>query len=116
MDRENINYKTSGFLKDAKYTADLYQFLCEYKDKFEAAESLNVYLDEIQPSQAEYLKEEPIHISEDGTTLTIKLQFFKYKDNRGRITGKPEPFEMYQQLKFILDKAVKEYRAKYISH
>lgn len=115
MDRENVNYKTSGFLKDAKYTAALPQYLDKYKDKFGDAESLTVYIDEVIPSQMQYLKEEPIQISKDGKEVKIKLTFFQYRNQKGKITSKPDSIDVYQQLSFILNKAVIEYADKFSS-
>jgi hypothetical protein len=115
MKRENIHYSTSdGFLKDPKYTADLLQFLSEYKDKFGQAETLEVSLEEIPYSMLDYKRKAPIHFSDDGKKVTITFTTHRYYDTSGKATGKPDPIDVYRDLRFIMDKAVKEYSEIFI--
>ena len=104
-----IHYSTSGFLEDASYTADLLAFLKKYEAKFIGLEELKVELREIHPSLAGRNKNHT-QFSIDKKKLTISLEYFQYRNEKGKITGKPNPYDVYQTLKFVLDKAVDEYR------
>ena len=113
MDVENIHYHTSGFLKDASYTADLHGLLLKYKDSFGEAEKLTLNLKEILAEHSGKFKTKIIDISEDGASVTINEECFQYKDTKGKITGTPSPQEVFRTLRFILDNAVKEYAGKF---
>lgn len=105
-----VNYSTSGFLKDAAYTAHLYGICTPYGDKFESLQKLNVELREVFP-QFGIANPKPISFSTDKSTCDIILTFFKYLNSKGKVTGKPEPIDVFTQLRFVLDKAVQEYKA-----
>ncbi len=113
MEQENIHYHTSGFLKDAAYTAELLNTLSVYKDEFGDAESLVLNLDEIPPGRIDYSKKETVAFSEDGKNVTINLTSQKYTNPKGKVTGTPDPYSVYQTIIFVLKRAVKEYAEKF---
>lgn len=113
MERGNITYKTSGFLNDVSYTANLLQLLTEYKEKFGLAVSLEVYLDEIHYSMLQFDREAPIKFLDAGNKVIIKYSDSKRYDNNGNVIGVKTPFEVFNGLRFILDKAIDEYAEKF---
>jgi hypothetical protein len=115
MKIENIHYHTTGFLKDAKYTTELLSALSKYKDEFGAAESLVLNLEEIPPGLINFSKKETVVFSGDGKEITINLTSQKYTNTKGKVTGTPEPYSVYQTIHFVLKRAVKEYKEKFIN-
>jgi hypothetical protein len=103
-----VHYSTSGFMKDAAYTAHLYGILKDYDGKFIGLETLNLELKEILPDNAG-MNKKAINFSEDKKTCTIKLEEFQYRNQKGKITSQPSPQSVFTTVRFVLDKAVKEY-------
>ena len=113
MKIENIHYHTTGFLKDAAYTADLLSALSKYKDEFGDAESLELNLDEIPPGFIDHSKKDTVVFSEDGKKVTINLTSQKFTNTKGKVISTPEPYSVYQTIHFVLKRAVKEYKEKF---
>lgn len=111
----DINYNTSGFLKDASYTAELLSTLKKYENDFGEAESLTLNLEEIPPGRIDYSKKGTIIFSPNGKEITINLTSQKFTNPKGKIIETPEPFSVYQTINFVLNKAVKEYAEKFPS-
>lgn len=105
-----INYKTTGFLKDASYSFYLYSFLSDYKNSFKGADSLTLNLEEIRIDRS---KKESIVISPDGKTIEINVSDSKYLDKNGNISSVPSPEEIFSTLRFVLDKAVQRYAIQF---
>jgi len=99
----------TGFLRDASYSANLHDIGKEFENKFGELEALHIELKEVHPESVENQREEPFKFSADKKKCTIKLLFIQYRDTKGKITGKPLPYEVFQQLRFVLNRAVKEY-------
>jgi hypothetical protein len=113
MERENIHYHTTGFLKEPAFTAELLNSLSKYKDDFGNAEHLQLNLEEIPPGMIDYSKKETIVFSEDGKQITINLTSQKYTNTKGKVTGTPTPYSVYETIHFVLKRAVKEYKEKF---
>ena len=113
MERENIHYHTTGFLKDAAFTAELLNTLSKYKDDFGNAEHLQLNLEEIPPGMIDYSKKETIVFSDDGKKVTINLTSQKYTNTKGKVTGFPEPYSVYETINFVLKRAVTQYKEKF---
>jgi len=107
MEKDKIHFNATGFLKDAKYSFHVYPFLSEYSNSFGNAESLTLNIDEVQIG-FEYRKPQSI-ISDDGKTIEINVSFSKFCNPKGVITGQPEPAQVFETLRFVLDKVVNEY-------
>lgn len=112
METDGLKHDCTGFLKDPQYSFHVWDILLEYKDAFGNAENLEINLTEILPQHID-IKEKPIIISEDGKSIVINSTHFQYRDNKGKITGKPSPFEVFQTVRFLLNKAVVEYKTKF---
>jgi len=105
-----IDYKFDGFLEDASYSFHIHGLLEEYKDKFPGAEKLIVSLYEIhyfQLGRPSAIK--TIDISEDRKEIKINYSDHKSYDKKGKETGQPTSQSVFASLRFILNKAVKEY-------
>ncbi len=107
MEKENLHYSATGFLKDAAYTSYLYNLLYTYKDSFGDAESLTFNLEEIPPGVTSWDKKKAINFSDDGKAIVINPTHQKYTDTKGKITGMPDAIDVYQGINFILKKASK---------
>jgi hypothetical protein len=105
----DVKFETSGFLKDAAYSFHFYNIGKEYEEKFTALEILKLEIKEVLADWAEKSKTE-IKFSDNLKECQITTSFFQYTDRKGKITGKPSPAEVFHSLKFILEKAVKQYR------
>lgn len=105
-----INYKPEGFLKNAKYLFYFKEFFNDYEDKFGEAESVEVLLKESYFSNPVNNREEPIVIPEDCKHIVIKY-ITRFDPNR-RATSNPEPKTVFDELRFLMDRAVLEYSEK----
>jgi hypothetical protein len=108
-----IEYTTTGFLKDVAYTADLYNVIKEFETSSAELESLEVNIDEILPQHAEIRKKPPFTFSADGKKCVINLTFFRYRNAKNKITEVPTPNDVFTQLRFVLNKASSEYKSKF---
>jgi len=90
-----IDYKFDGFLEDASYSFHIHGLLEEYKDKFPGAEKLIVSLYEIHYFQ----------LGRPSAIKTIDIS----EDRKEKETGQPTSQSVFASLRFILNKAVKEY-------
>jgi hypothetical protein len=107
-----IDYKIDGFLKDAKYSAHILDVIRQYKEKFIGAEKLTVTIHESSLYELNNpVSKKQIDIYEDRKSISISFDVNKYYDTKNKVTGIPEPFDVFTTLRFILDKAVKEYNA-----
>lgn len=113
MEKKNIHYTCSGFLKGVEYHADMLQFLYRFEDKFGHAEYLTVSLDELGPYQSDMNREQWLIISDDGKSIDIKLTATKYYDYYGKLTGTPDEYEIYRRLKDMMEIAVERYAKKF---
>lgn len=113
MEIENIQYHTSGFLKDVGYHANMKAFLGNYKDKFGNAESLVVHLDETPYHSLGRMDFNPINFLEDGKKVVIKFASNKNYNRNGIAISSPSADEIYISLTFLLDRAVYEYSQMY---
>lgn len=113
MEIKNIHYHTTGFLKDASYTAELLNTLCIYKDSFGEAEALTLNIEEIPPGIANWKQNKTIEFSEDGKLVTINLTSQKYTNTKGKVIGIPDVYSIYQTIHFVLKKAVTEYNIQF---
>lgn len=113
MGIENIQWRTSGFLKDASYTFELKSLLEGYKDSFPGAESLMLNLDEILVGTSS--KKSRV-FSEDGKHIEINITEWRERDKRGKFKDAPDANSVYNGIKFVLNKAVEEYAEKFLSN
>lgn len=113
MELNNIHVKCTGFLNDASYRFHAWDILAGYKDSFGSAKTLKLNLTEILADHAGKFNTKTVDISEDGNSVTINEERFQYKNTKGKMIGKPSPQEVFQTLKFILDRAVHEYAQKF---
>lgn len=109
----DIYYHTTGFLKDASYTAELLNTLKKYENDFGEAESLTLNLEEIPPGRIDSSRKEAIVFSTDGKEIIINLTKQRFTDTKGKIIGTPEPYSVYQTINFVLKRAIKEYGEKF---
>jgi len=107
----DINYKTTGFLKDVNYTSDLSDKLNGYTNKF--GHKLELELKEIPYLFVENAELEIIEFLDDGKSCKIKLSFYKSCDKNGKESEKPSKIEVYRKINLTLDKAVKQYNSKF---
>lgn len=104
-----ITYSTTGFLKDAAYTADLLQLLRSYESKFPGLNSLHLEVKELPYYAIDGHRQEPFDFLADEKRLVIRLTQQKSYDRAGKATGLPSPFMVYSDIRFMLDKAVKQF-------
>ncbi len=109
MEREKIGFTAEGFLRSSIYIKDLPNLLDEYKDKFGDAESLVVNLkDNIIGNKP---TSESVIFSNDGKKIEINIFESKEKE-KGKLIN-PSADSVYQVIKFVLERAVKEYSEKF---
>jgi hypothetical protein len=114
MDRNGIKYKTSGFLQDAAYTADLLMVINKHLDGYTDLEELFVELFETPKSTMGIIPDPyPIVFSENGKKCTLKLRQHKLYDKRGKPYSQPDPYEVFQHIRFMLDRMKKEHKEKF---
>lgn len=113
METSNIHARATGFLNGAEYGFHYWNILIEYKDSFGNAENLTANFTEILPDFALTSKTKSVEFSEDGSSIEINYETFQYRDKKGKIKGKPSPHDVFESLRFILNRAVKEYAAKF---
>lgn len=106
-----INYTISkNFLGDTiPYSADLLMFLRGYESKFPGLTKLHVELKELPYYQIGYDKTAAIRFLDENKQLEIKLSFHHYYDRNGQKTGSPSVWQVYDQIKLILNRAIDEY-------
>lgn len=104
-------FHTLGFLKDATYTFYIPQILDEFEDSFLNAETLTLNLVEVFAGSKH--REKAIIFSEDGKSIEINITESKFKDKKGNYTEAPTPNSVFKHVRFILNKAVKEYAEKF---
>jgi hypothetical protein len=113
METNNIHVYTNGFLRDSAYHANMRSFLVDYADRFSAAESLTVHLNELTYFEISQPRPNPIDFSADGKAITIVYTTHRYYDSSGKETGKISPIEVYQSVKFLLEKAIQTYATQF---
>lgn len=113
MEKENIHFNATGFLKNAEYSFHVLPFLFEYKNSFGNAELLTLNLEEIHSGFENLRRKEQFIFSEDGKTVEVNITFQKFSDTKGRITGVPEARHVFETLGFVFDKVVYEYYIKF---
>ena len=100
-----------GFLKDASYAFYFHELFLEYENKFGDAESIIVSINEdFYPFSN---SNRDIIFSDDGKQGNITFKANRYQDKKGNYTVKPLPAEVFNSLRFLLDKAVNEYSKKF---
>jgi len=90
-------YHTTGFLADEAYRSGLPQFLQQYNNRFPGISYLHLSLE--QGSGATGAQEDLMRYYGEGKCLQILM----VKEMGGRV---PTPFEIYDELRFVFDKAV----------
>jgi hypothetical protein len=110
---EEPHHYLTGFLRDAAYMAHMQTVLRPYKDRFGDATTLTVHIDEIQRGMLSFEQKPAVQISEDGKAIVIKQTASQYYDSKGKPKGKPTPFEIFESLRSLLNKAVEEYAQKF---
>jgi len=105
-------YQTEGYLKDSAYTANLLSFMREYTDKFPTVEEVRLQVDEVWVDRQEYYtRKNKFEYSSDGKVLVINTyQMFSHL--KGKKQGMTMPYEFYQNLRFLFDKAVEEHQIR----
>ncbi|EHQ24266.1 hypothetical protein [Mucilaginibacter paludis] len=103
---------SKNFLGDTiLYSADLLQQLREFESKFPGLAELDVDLKEIAYQATNHNSTTPIQFLNNNRRLEIKLTFHSYFDPKGKPYDKPSVWMVYNQLRFILNKAADEYKA-----
>lgn len=92
-----------------KYSANLLGHLKKYESQFIGLQKLSVELIELSYFNIPLDNTKAINFGEDNKALEIKLTFHQSFDPKGNPYSSPSPFEVYEELRFTLDKAVKEY-------
>ena len=105
-------YNTSGFLKDASYSAYFHGILKEFENSFPNLEGLHLEVTEVVAEAYDFVSKDPIKFSTDNKNCTIRLYFYRYKDAKGRYQGKPTPADVFRTVKFVLNRASEEYKSK----
>lgn len=88
-------YDTTGFFADEAYRSGLPSFLEQYRDRFPGLSYLHLSLKEADISDTE----EDIHYYGEGCFLKIRLAKWTTK-------LRPNPFEVYAELRSVFDRAV----------
>ena len=89
MEVENINVNTSGFLKAAEYSFQMYPLLSNYKNSFGNAEFLILNIEE-HPSIISFTDKKQYEFTEDGKKVEINISFSKSYNTKGKETGQPD--------------------------
>ncbi len=113
MDVNNIRIRPTGFLSKAEYSFHFQPFLADYRDWFGNAETLTVNIEEERSGIQLQRRKEQCIISEDGNTIEVNTSFSKFTDRKGRETILPEPYQVFQTLHFVMDKAVLKYHQQF---
>lgn len=113
MEKLNIETNLSPSFKKAEYTFDLPQLLAEFKDQFGDAELLELHFDELPYTLIGKIQEPNILFSEDGKKIEIKYRYYFDLDPKSK--QKPDsPEEFFRKLRFLIDKAVKMYKERFL--
>lgn len=113
MSNLKIEQHTSGFLKDAEYSAHVYLVAKKYEDRFGGATSLIVHLDEVHYHQLSNPPQPTVSISADGKEIVIHCYSWRHYNNKGNITGLPSQQEVFDGLRFWLNRAATDYEERF---
>lgn len=103
---------SSNFLGDnIRYSADLLKELKDHQSKFPGLEELHVELIELPYHKIGDDNTKSITFLNDNKKLELRLTFHRYYDRNMKVTGVPSPLDVYQRIRFMLNKAATEYTA-----
>lgn len=109
----NITYATTGFARDAAYTADLLKVITEFTDEFPGLETLNVTIKELSLYMLNPPESEKYVFTEDGRSGEVTLPVWKHYDAKGKPTSTPDPYDVFTKLRDCLNRASLRYRSKF---
>ncbi|MDD4720984.1 MAG: hypothetical protein PHQ88_09065 [Bacteroides sp.] len=112
MEVENINVNTSGFLKAAEYSFQMYPLLSNYKNSFGNAEFLILNIEE-HPSIISFTDKKQYEFTEDGKKVEINISFSKSYNTKGKETGQPSAKDVYECVGYVLDNVVFKYYSQF---
>ncbi|MBK9075183.1 MAG: hypothetical protein IPL77_09405 [Flavobacteriales bacterium] len=104
-----IHYKTDGFMLDAAYTADLRKVLNEFVESFPGLAEIHVTLHEKSYPELNYdLPPKPL-FSCAGNIGQVHFTSQRYYNAKGKVTSTPTPFDVFQSLRFCMNRAKEQY-------
>ncbi|GAA4456940.1 hypothetical protein [Rurimicrobium arvi] len=107
-----ITYKTTGFLLDAEYTADLLNLLRGYANRFPQLDFLHLEVRELPYPLIGRDLIEPFEFIKEEKKLVVRLTAHKYYDQKGKETGKPGVGSVFEKIRFMLNKAIEMFEAE----
>jgi hypothetical protein len=111
-----IKPKVIGFLLRAEYSTYYHDIFQDFENEFVGADSVSITIKGTLGGIMDYREPpDPIKISEDGKTVNIKFEEFSYLRGRSKQPELPDENQVLQGLRSILERAAKEYIAKFPS-
>jgi len=109
-----FKYKTEGFLHDAVYYSDLRKVVLDYLQGYNDIDTLELELKETYYNQiGRGLEPYPIKFSNDGKKCNLYLRQTKLFDQKGRATSQPSAYEVFEFVRFMLDRMKQEHKQKF---
>lgn len=105
-----IKLLIEGFIKEPEYSFHLPASIEQYEDKFGGADKITV---KIVGQIGEKHLDIPIYISENGNEVKINIVFTRYITNKKNLSDLPTQSAFYEQVTYMMDKAVEEYNSKF---
>lgn len=109
--KSETHFSTSGFLRDPSYSFYIHEILKEFNDKFGNAETITLNLEEVHSDR----KREPFKFSSDGKKVEILITYQIYINSKGKRNPPPTPASVFKTVKYVLQRAVKEYNEQFMN-